>query len=1058
MTLPNYINHTGELCFEPPFDLLGTNLYALPVKGDAQKVQATVNQFFGPALAGTGIRYQALGDFVMLALAFCEKATSTDPKARETGWMTENDWAFWVPLLRYNGDKPERLVWFMPFLFVNSPFAMACGREPYGFQKTMAQFSPTTAPADPTDFEVTAWAFKQFGVEQEAVEQLIFSLKATPNPVSKIEALLSDLQAMASDLINLGEIGILGPWELLKALLGDLVKGQIPIVLLKQFRDAVSPKAACYQAVVEAPAQILDLKSVGGLDKIFTLHNPNLASFPFTDALGVPSGATPIGPGLHIYMDFRIEMGKIIAEKKQENPKKVAVLGGGLGALTTLASIVTAPEWNNQYEFTVYERSWRIGGKGASGRNAQENQAIEEHGLHIWLGFYNNAFHLINGAYQATLDLLGYGDLGLTYKDFFSPTDLVVFQENLNAYKGKPGYDWKVWPIKFPDNSEEPGTPDEFLGPIDYAEMLIEMILEIFEEQKEQLLGEFDSEEDQGLFGWVENKIEGAVAAPLIQKIDQLLHDLLEAIQKVAKKIEETEEKDLAGLESWIETLIGDVLQVIGWLQNLMQAILMPVLLRSDLLRRIWMIIDFGLAVAQGMFKDHIFTRGFRNINDLDFYAWLKQNGAGVFTIKGPLIQAVYDIVFGYKNGNNNEPALAAGVGLYGSLRMVMTYKGHIFWRMNMGMGDVIFTPFYELLTSKGVKFKLFQEVKELVMNADGTGIEQIKMNNLIKLKDPAKEYDPFVTLPYHVPQKPGLTLQWPCWPSEINWDQIDPAQAAKLQNFWATKMLNLESNWLPWKDESVPYVLKQGEDYDLVLCGITPRALEPISGQLYAKVPGWKEMLDHSKTVVTRCSELWFHKSSQELGFNPGDPEYKNLEPIIGGYAEPYGSVADLTHLIVQEEWNAGAAPKYLAYPCGPLEMGTMAPTSDSDFPKKTYDAMVADSWVWLNQNAKGLWPNACNPDGSLNPNELVYQYWRAGINYGEHYVLTVPGSPQFRHQPNDFGVANLFIAGDWTQNLINAGCVEGGVISGLNCARFLTGWAIPIYNASVKDLEEGP
>ena len=48
---------------------------------------------------------------------------------------------------------------------------------------------------------------------------------------------------------------------------------------------------------------------------------------------------------------------------------KVAVLGGGTGGLT-VAWELTRPEHRDRYAVTVYEQSGRLGGKGASGRNA----------------------------------------------------------------------------------------------------------------------------------------------------------------------------------------------------------------------------------------------------------------------------------------------------------------------------------------------------------------------------------------------------------------------------------------------------------------------------------------------------------------------------------------------------------------------------------------------------------------------------------------------------------------------------------------------------------------
>ena len=46
----------------------------------------------------------------------------------------------------------------------------------------------------------------------------------------------------------------------------------------------------------------------------------------------------------------------------------------------------------------MYQRGWRLGGKGASSRGV--NGRIEEHGLHVWLGYYDNAFRLVRDVYD----------------------------------------------------------------------------------------------------------------------------------------------------------------------------------------------------------------------------------------------------------------------------------------------------------------------------------------------------------------------------------------------------------------------------------------------------------------------------------------------------------------------------------------------------------------------------------------------------------------------------------------------------------------------------------
>src|SRR5437016_4040129 len=58
---------------------------------------------------------------------------------------------------------------------------------------------------------------------------------------------------------------------------------------------------------------------------------------------------------------------------------------------------LTRPEQHGRYEVTVYQVGWRLGGKGASGRGPAGR--IEEHGLHLWMGFYENAFRLMRECY-----------------------------------------------------------------------------------------------------------------------------------------------------------------------------------------------------------------------------------------------------------------------------------------------------------------------------------------------------------------------------------------------------------------------------------------------------------------------------------------------------------------------------------------------------------------------------------------------------------------------------------------------------------------------------------
>ena len=57
--------------------------------------------------------------------------------------------------------------------------------------------------------------------------------------------------------------------------------------------------------------------------------------------------------------------------------RRVAILGGGVGAIAA-AWALSDPAARERVEITVYQLGWRLGGKGASGRNAAQAQRIEE--------------------------------------------------------------------------------------------------------------------------------------------------------------------------------------------------------------------------------------------------------------------------------------------------------------------------------------------------------------------------------------------------------------------------------------------------------------------------------------------------------------------------------------------------------------------------------------------------------------------------------------------------------------------------------------------------------
>src|SRR3546814_1311221 len=62
----------------------------------------------------------------------------------------------------------------------------------------------------------------------------------------------------------------------------------------------------------------------------------------------------------------------------EQKKRKIAILGGGVGALTSAFYLASQPGAAEKYEITVYSIGWRLGGKCATGRNPEFGNRIEE--------------------------------------------------------------------------------------------------------------------------------------------------------------------------------------------------------------------------------------------------------------------------------------------------------------------------------------------------------------------------------------------------------------------------------------------------------------------------------------------------------------------------------------------------------------------------------------------------------------------------------------------------------------------------------------------------------
>ena len=173
-----------------------------------------------------------------------------------------------------------------------------------------------------------------------------------------------------------------------------------------------------------------------------------------------------------------------------------------------------------------------------------------------------------------------------------------------------------------------------------------------------------------------------------------------------------------------------------------------------------------------------------------------------------------------------------------------------------------------------------------------------------------------------------------------------------------------------------------------------------------------------------------------------------------MDAYADSQNTWADMSQLICREVWPPSSVPGNVSYFCGPLlDADPPPPMRPSDFPDRMLRIVESTSIDWLEKHIGFLWPRAVDPKnpagldwsklvappGTVGIDRAKAQYYRANVEPSERYVLSVKSASALRIR--DTGVANLFVAGDWTRNGFNAGCIEAATMSGMQVAEDISG-----------------
>jgi uncharacterized protein with NAD-binding domain and iron-sulfur cluster len=522
--------------------------------------------------------------------------------------------------------------------------------------------------------------------------------------------------------------------------------------------------------------------------------------------------------------------------------RKIAILGGGVSALTSALELTEDQSWKTNYDITVYQMGWRLGGKAASSRNEGKGCRIEEHGLHIWLGFYENAFSVMNRCYAELNRPVGHPLA--TVSDAFKPHSFVVLEEQLDT-------GWKHWSSEFPTNDQVPGDGSGLPTLWEYTKMAIEAVHNALVNHDEFKNAQFQ-------------EVSVGIKPPWWEQLWKQLSTQAEidalgfgaALSGMALK-------SAAALDADPINHAAVDHQTIHWFMQRLTTWLRGVEQRLDditFIRRTWIPIDLMTSVVRGLLADGTIFNGLDSLDQYEFRAWLKKHGASDISLNSAWLRGAYDLAFSFVGGEPTKPNIAAGVAIRAMFRMMFTYKGAVLWKMQAGMGETVITPIYEVLRNRGVKFEFFHRVDKLRLSVDGASVEKIEIG---LQATPIGAFAPLV-------ERCGML----CWPAGPLFDQLQEGEALRASGE------NLESHWTAWKDVGKE-TLTKGVDYDTIIIGISLNALPSIADEIAARDPKWSEMFDEVHTIQTQGFQLWMRKDLPASGWDLPSP-------VLGGYVEP--------------------------------------------------------------------------------------------------------------------------------------------------------------------------
>ncbi len=691
--------------------------------------------------------------------------------------------------------------------------------------------------------------------------------------------------------------------------------------------------------------------------------------------------------------------------------KKIAILGGGMASLTAAYYLTRTEALRAKHAVTVYQIGWRLGGKGATGRR---DGRIEEHGLHVWFGYYDNAFRMLREVYR-DWERNPAHPLS-SWRDALQPQSFTPIGP-------------EFFPLNWPTNDAVPGDGQLCWTPWQaFTEALgwIAAMVQTWHEERARN----DKAHDSPVI--VSHQVlqhlrEAGPAAQIEGRTFAQAHNALGAAAAWARSLGDTHHGPLEHHVPVIADLLAQTHR--GFVASLRGK------KRDADLELVADALDVLQGFARGFVHDMLLAgKTARELDAQEFRHWLMAHGTTPAVAKDSVVtRALYDTMFQYEEGDLKRPSYAAGTSVQVILRMFGCAKGAALWEMQAGMGEVVVAPMYALLRARGVDFRFFRKVERLRLDGARKRIARIELQ--VQAEPSSAPYRPTF-------EQRGID----CWPAEPFWDQLKGGERLRKAG------VNFESPWSAYTPAGHE-TLHHGSDFDEVVLGISLGAFkrlndEPtLADELCAANPAFSAMTEGLGLVPSMALQVWSPRTLEALGWPWPKPA------AVSG-VEPLDIWADMSQTLRYEAWPGRYKPKSVHYFTGVMDSTAYHRPSSAHSTQDEADAELAGICEnWLVSQGPRIWPAAVTragafdwnvlqaPPGQVGPTRLSAQFIRANISPTECCVGSAAGTTRLRLKAQDSGFANLVLAGCWIDTGFNTTCIEAAVMSGMQASRAICG-----------------